>query len=203
HGQAVKGFGAFQAHFYGAVIGRVADGVAHDVFNGTAQQLRIAFQFGFTKIEGERDAMTLGLDMSIVHDDADQFVEADRFRSQTVGVAFSAGDLNQFSDKHIQAVGFAFNAIEGDIGVASAARQFNGNAETGKRGAEFVRNVLEKTALGFEKAFNAFGHLIDGAAELPELVGAAGVDAGGEIAFAEALDGFLHPAEGGSQLAGQ
>ncbi len=52
-----------------------------------------------------------------------------------------------------------------------------------------MRDVAEQAALAGDKPFEALGHLVEGAAELADLIHAVGVHARGQVAVAEACDG--------------
>src|SRR5690349_24278344 len=60
---------ATQAHFDTRALASVADGIAHDVFDGAAQQLRIARDDGITALDDlNRPPATLRLERRVVDD---------------------------------------------------------------------------------------------------------------------------------------
>src|ERR1700749_2082932 len=64
-------------------------------------------------------------------------------------------------------------------------------------------DILQQPSLRFEQTFDALRHLVDGAAQLPQLVGSPGVDARRKIAAAKALNGLLHLPKRRGKLPGE
>ena len=110
-------------------------------------------------------------------------------RALAGGAALDEVDFHDVGDERGDAVDVALDAVEGGLAVGRGAGQLDGELEARERRAEFVGDVAEQAALADDQLLQAVGHLIEGAAELPDLVLAPGLDADGEIALAEERDG--------------
>ena len=124
------------------------------------------------------------------------------FSAAQGGIAFDDGDFDDVGDERSNAIDVALDAVERGVGVGGSAGELDRELEAGERGAELVGDVAEEAALADDEAFEAFGHLVEGAAELADFVGAAGADAGSEIALAEARDGIGDALDGKDDAGG-
>jgi len=129
NGQPVRQTSPLEAHVNVPSFRRVADGIANNVLDSATQQLGIALHLGVAKIEVERDVVALGFDVNIVDNYPYQFVQTKGFSAQAGRIAFRARYLDQFTDEHVEPIRFAFDAIEGHVGIGAATRQLDSDAE--------------------------------------------------------------------------
>ena len=87
-----------------------------------------------------------------------------------MGIAFGAGDLQEFGDESGEALDLFLDAVEGGVAVGSGAGEFDGELEASERGAEFMGDVLQEAALGSEEGLDALGHNVERLGEFAEFI---------------------------------
>src|SRR5215472_16663813 len=124
----------------------------------------------------QNDLAFVRFDTDVFEDGADEIVDTNALCDKTSGIAFGASDLNQFSDKRVEAIGFALDPVERNGRIAAGAGEFDGDAEARERRTKLVSDVLKEPALRFDEQFDALSHLVDGAGKLAQFIAAARVD---------------------------
>ena len=185
------------------MLRRVADAVAEDILDGAAEQLAIANNFA-GEAAGDGDAAAANLSFqSAIADDLVYDVGGTRDLGDLPGgAALDEVHFHDIADERGDAVDVALDAVEGGLGVGRRACKLDGELEARERGTEFVGDVAEEAALTRDQRLQLVGHLIEGAAELPDLILARAADANGEIALAELGDGGSDSADRGDDTDG-
>ena len=140
--------------------------------------------FVFAKVDAA--ATRRRLQTAVFHNLSQQLVRRYDFVVSSAGVALDARHLQQVCDQPRDPVDLFFRALEGVLAGWALAHEFQRKAEARERGAELVRDVLQKSPFGGEECFNAERHLVESHAEFSDLVLALEVCARAQVSLSEA-----------------
>ena len=140
--------------------------------------------------------------MGVLHGDGvpDEQVEPERLARRRLLVA--PGQLGQVADEVGQLLQLHEDVVDQHGAVLDAqlvhpADHLEVGAQAGERGAELVGRVEHELALGAARGLECLEQAVEGAAQAPQLVGAAGGEAAGDVGrLGHVLDGVGQRVEG-------
>jgi hypothetical protein len=167
----------------------VADAIAEDVLDGSAEQLAIPFDLsGEAAFDGDAAAANLSFQSAIADDLVHDVGGTRDLGFLPGGAAFDEVHLHDIADERGDAVDVALDAIERRLAVGGGSGELDGELEARERGTKFVGDVAKEPALTCDQGLQLVGHLIEGTAELTNLVLTLALHPRGEISLTEERD---------------
>src|SRR5205085_10237384 len=105
HSDEGTAIAAFDGNFYRRAIGRVTDGITDHVFDGAAQELRIALDAdGVAALAEHRTMVRGGFDCSVFRELTDELIQTHGLTVEQAAIALYPRDLKQLADERVEAV---------------------------------------------------------------------------------------------------